>query len=185
MADDQIEQIIVDYGTKAVLRYRDVAALDDDNFIPEIFLGSFIANGLHDELGLNAHVERYYTVIANELGVAISAELTSMIGGYRADVAVYEGRKPKAIIELKLFGDGNHPASIVADSDKMAKLAAVCDIGSYIGVLVTDTARVTCIDRVRQVGEALGHEFISIGQPQLSKDGLWRWCFAAAKFQPA
>jgi hypothetical protein len=39
-----INEAIVKYGTEAVLRYRTVAALVQDNELPEVFLGGFIGH---------------------------------------------------------------------------------------------------------------------------------------------
>ena len=52
-----------------------VAGLQHDNRIPETFLGGFIACGFYDKLGLHAHVEHPYTVIANKLGTPITPDL--------------------------------------------------------------------------------------------------------------
>ena len=71
--------------------------------IPEIFLGGFIACGIYDKLGLYAHVEHPYTVIANRLGIPITPDLLLSMEGYTADVAVYAATAPLAVVELKVF----------------------------------------------------------------------------------
>jgi hypothetical protein len=66
-----INEAIVRYGTEAVLRYRGVAGVRQDNDIPEVYLGSFIVGRIYDELNVHAHAERSYETIARELGVTV------------------------------------------------------------------------------------------------------------------
>jgi hypothetical protein len=61
MRDMNVSEAIVKYGTEAVLHYRSMAGLLQDNEIPEVFLGGSIASGLHNALNVQAHVERFYT----------------------------------------------------------------------------------------------------------------------------
>jgi hypothetical protein len=176
-----INEAIVRYGTEAVLRYRTVAGILHDNEIPEIFLGGFIGCGLYDGLNVHARVERLYTVIAIELGVTPSRDLVNGFGGCRADVAIYQDRRPVGIVELKVFDEGTRSADIVADRDKMGKLSHLCSVECYLGVLVTDTQSSTCTERASELGRALDHEFNVIGAKQRSVDGNWQWCFASGR----
>ena len=181
MRKKDIENVIVKYGTEAVMRYRKVSGIEQDSQIPEIFLGSFIACGIFDDLKLNAHVERYYTVIASEHEVKMSAALVNAVGYYRADIAVYDQSRPIAIVELKILDDFASINSIVADRDKMAKLSTICHLDCYLGVLITDTEREICAERVQNLSHALKQDFGVIGELQRSQSGLWNWCFAASK----
>jgi hypothetical protein len=177
-----LSKAIVKHGTEAVRRYRTVAGLSQDNEMPEIFLGSYLACAIHDELKVNVHVERRYTVIALELGVTVDTGVVNKIGDYRADVAIYEKQRPVAIVELKVFDDYKRPALIVADRDKMRKLSGLCGIETYLGVFVTDdTSGALCTERVRALGKALDHEFDSVGDKLPSIDGRWDWLFACGR----
>jgi hypothetical protein len=144
-----INEAIVGGGTDAVVRYGKVAGLHQDNEIPEIFLGGFIASRIYDGLDMYAHVERPYTVMADELGHRVTRELLTSMGGLRADVAIYDRSMPIAIMELKVFDEGTSVAAILADRDKMLKLTKVCAINAYLGVLVTDVRNAACADRLR------------------------------------
>jgi hypothetical protein len=179
-----LSEAIVRYGTKAVLRYRAVAGLCQDNEIPEIFLGGFIACAIHDELKANAHVERFYTVIARELGAKRDTEeLMKAFGGNRADIVIYqERRRPVAIIELKVFDERIGLSAVVADRDKMRKLSCLCDVECYLGVLVTDISGALYTERVRALETALEHKFDSIGAEESSINDAWHWCFASGRF---
>lgn len=173
---------IVTYGTKAVLRYRDVAGISYDNEVPEIYVGSFIARGIYDNLKMQAHVERYYTTIAQEFRIEIDQRTVNSFGSYKADVAAYQNIAPKAIIELKKFDENKSLSKIVADRDKMSKLSTLCPIKTYLGVLVTDAQNGrSYMDRIRALEEALGRTFDVVGKPQLAVDGKWKWCFASMR----
>ena len=177
-----IGDAIVKYGTEAVLRYRDVAGLSQDNEVPELYLGGFIAGGIYDTLNVHAHVERFYMTIARELKIAVDFATVDRIGGYWADVAVYQNSVPKAIIELKVFDDYKTPSEIVADRDKMSKLSALCPIETYLGILATDARNdQTYIDRIWRLEEGLGHVFDVKGSAQLAGHGGWKWCFVSAR----
>lgn len=177
-----ISQAIVEGGTGAVLRYRTVAGIQQDNRIPEIFLGGFIASGIYDKLGLHAHVEHPYTVIANRLGTTITPDLLILMEGFKADVAIYADTKPRAVVELKVFDDGKSAALIVADRDKMRKLTGRCSVEAYLGILITDASSgQTCSQRIRLLSDCLGSEFNRVGENQRSIDGTWEWCFASAR----
>lgn len=176
-------QTIVRYGADAVQRYRILAEMSRDNEMPEIFFGGYIASAMHDNLNVNGHVERRYTVIAKELGATVDAKVINSIGDYRADLAIYDKQRPLAIVELKIFDDGKSVRPIIADRDKMHKLSELCRVQTYLGVLVTDdVSGALCTDRANALGKALEHEFDSIGDPQNSTDGSWKWLFACGRF---
>lgn len=178
----ELDKAIVKHGTAAVLRYRHISGILHDNQLPEIFLGGFIACGIHDELNVHAHVERFYPTIAMDRGLELSADLRTIFGGQKADVAVYQNGMPVAIVELKKFGDYRTPAGIIADRDKMSKLSRLCGVDAYLGVLITDVVSgIKCQERARMLGEALGQELDVIGEPQPSLDSRWSWCFASVK----
>ena len=93
----EIEKAVVKFGTEAVMLYCQISNAKHDNELPEVFLGSFIAQRLFDEFHFNTHVERYYTVIAEELKIERTNELLNELGGLRADLAIYRDQLPSAI----------------------------------------------------------------------------------------
>jgi hypothetical protein len=97
------EKAIVEFGTEAVLRYRTVAETRHDNELPESFLRSFVALRLHERFVYQVHVERLYTAMAVDLGMPVTPDLVTVLGAFRADVAVYQSGRPFAVIELKDF----------------------------------------------------------------------------------
>lgn len=179
-----LSQAIVKYGTEAVLRYRSVSGIKQDSSLPEIFLGSFIACGIYDELKLHARTEVLYTDIASEHGVELSADLVRVIGGYRADIAVYQEDLPMAVVELKIFNDGKSASSVLADRDKVAKLSKLCRVDTYLGALVTDIeSGVLCTTRAQKLGKVLEQKSQVVGASQPSRDGTWKWCFVSGQMQ--
>jgi hypothetical protein len=88
------EKAVVEFGTEAVLRYRTVAEARHDNELPESFLRGFVALRLHERFGYQVHVERLYTAMALDLGMPITPDLVTVLGAFRADVAVYESGRP-------------------------------------------------------------------------------------------
>jgi hypothetical protein len=176
-----IEKAIVDGGTEAVRRYRAVAGLRQDNEIPEVFLGSIIACRIYDDLQLHAHLEHLYTDVVKSFGIEITPQIYNLMNGYEADVAAYDGRKPLAAIELKVFDETTSYVQIVSDRDKLLKLTGQCRVEAYLGVLVTDTQRQECVDRIRLLGERLGRDFDLVGEEQRSISEKWNWRFAVAR----
>jgi hypothetical protein len=176
----KIAEAIVRHGTAAVLKYGVVAG---DNDMPEIFLGGFIACGIHNDLKMHARVERLYTVIAIEHNMPPSLALTNEFGGLRADVAIYQEGLPIAVVELKKYDDYKRADGIAADYEKMRRLARLCQVDCYSGVLITQVANsdATCTVRAHKLEDALGHKFSVIGEETKSVDGPWYWLFASGK----
>ncbi len=157
---------------------------EQDNRVPELFLGGWIAHWIHRDLGCHAHIERYYTTIATEIGKQGSVELIESLGGWRVDAALYERGAPKAVIEIKKYDEGGGDALIRRDLTKMRSLAAGTTLQVYIAVLVTDTARKQGSDRAKALGESLGGAFDELGPPQVANEGRadWSWLFACGAF---
>ena len=175
---------IVSHGTEAVLDYRRMNGVESDERVPEVFLGGRIALGVHRDTGLNAHVERYYTTIATELGRQHDAELVNSLGGWRADVALYEGRTPKAVLEIKKYAEGGKDPRVRRDLDKLRSLARDTPLEVFVAVLVTDTVRRRAEDRVTRLGELLGGRFDALGPSQVADKGVasWSWMFVCGSF---
>jgi len=112
------EKAIVEFGTEAVLRYRTVAETRHDNELPESFLRSFVALRLHERFGYQVHVERLYTAMAVDLGMPVTPDLVTVLGAFRADVAVYQSGRPFAVIELKIFDAPSPLPSVGLELDR-------------------------------------------------------------------
>lgn len=171
---------IVKHGTAAVLRYAAISGIEDENAVPEIYMGGFIAGGIHDDLGLHARVEVLYTDLARQLGVTLTEAHRAAFGGHRADVAVYRAGQPVAIIEMKIHDDYARVGLVVSDRDKMQRLAELCDIECHVGIMVTDTISALHSERVRTLSEALGFNLELAGEPQVARKG-WGWCIATGR----
>ena len=81
---------VVEFGTDAVLRYRTMSQ-KPDNEVQEYFLGSCIAQRLHDRFACCVQLEPLYADIASYLAVPSSPELTSKIGGKICKIRGYVG----------------------------------------------------------------------------------------------
>jgi hypothetical protein len=159
-----------------------MAKLQQDDQIPEIFLGGIIASGIYGELKLNAHIERLYSVIASEIGPKPSPNLITKFEGNKADVAVYKSERPVGIIELKVLREGKNSASVIADRDKMLNFLNYYGVDCYIGALITDlSSDVRCEARIKMLETALGQRFDATGDSQEAFNAAWHWRFVGTK----
>jgi hypothetical protein len=176
-----IRTAINEFGSEGVRHYREISSIVADNEVPEAFLSGFIASRLHDRFGCPVHVERSYMTIAKDIGVEPSPELEAEIGGYRADVAMYQEGLPPAIIELKIFDEGCQLSSIRDDLDKMDRLARRGKLRGYVGLLICETSSKNLKARKDDLEDALRREIL-LSRSQKSTDGKWSWCFGCAQF---
>jgi hypothetical protein len=176
-----IADAIVKFGREAVLAYREIADLKQDDALPEIFLGSFIASRLHSEIHLHARVEQSFFTIAREAGVADAITMASSTFGGNADITVYRDGRPSAIVEIKKFCDGQTVGKALADQTKLRTFAPVCQIDGYFCVFVTDVESRTSVQRIKQLTDALGSEPASVSEPENSGNGQWAWQIAVWK----
>lgn len=174
------EKAIIEFGSKGVLLYREISHIVDDNALPEVFLGGFIASKLYHQFQCPIHIERYYTTMAKELGMEITPDLLTELGGLRADVSMYKGELPSAIIELKIYDERRQPTSIADDLRKVGKLAHNGGVRAYVGVMICETASASLKIRTSGLENALARKFLT-GDPQKSVDGQWSWCFGCAR----
>lgn len=168
---------VLEFGTEAVLRYRKISG-DPDNNVPEYFLGSCIAERLHERFQCQTHLEHLYAEIARDLGVPASWNLTRSIGGWRADIALIQPDLPPAIIELKILDERRPLDDVGSDARKLRKFAEICNIRGYVGVLICET-NLSLEKQVQGVGQTL-HQEIYTGNMQRSGDDQWRWCFGCS-----
>jgi hypothetical protein len=172
-----IRNAILEFGTEAVLRYREISG-EPDNNVPEYFLGSCIAERLHEQFQCRVHLEHLYTDIARDLGIPASWNLTRSIGGWRADIALMQPDVPPAITELKILDEAHPPSDVENDARKLRKFAEICNIRAYVGVLICET-NLSLEEQVHKVGQTLQRE-VYIGNIQRSVDDQWRWCFGCS-----
>lgn len=106
------------------------------------------------------------------------------MGGLRADVALYQEKKPLAIVELKICDERDHRGwKVLADLEKMKRLSEQTRIAMYLGVLLTDTHQ-ECKDRRKSLETILGQKFeADSGLEAAGKDAKWNWQFIAGKFE--
>ena len=172
------EKAVVEFGTEAVLRYRAVAQPRHDNELPESFLRSFVALRLHEQFGYQVHVERLYTAMALDLGMPMTPDLVNVLGGFRADVAVYENAQPSAIVELKIFDAASPLPSLGLELDKAQILARFAKLRILVGVMICPII-VSLEARIERLHDTFGGNMY-VGERQHSGDRQWQWCFACA-----
>ena len=172
------ERTIVEFGTEAVLRYRTVAETRHDNELPESFLRSFVALRLHERFGYPVHVERLYTTMAVDLGMPITPDLVTVLGAFRADVAVYQSGRPSAVIELKIFDAASPLPSVGLELDKAQILARFAELRIFVGVMICPII-VSLEARIERLHDAFGGNMY-VGERQDLRDRQWQWCFACA-----
>jgi hypothetical protein len=172
------EKAVVEFGTEAVLRYRTVAEPRHDNELPESSLRNFVALRLHEQFGHQVHVERLYTAMALDLGIPLTPDLVNVLGGFRADVAVYEGGQPVAVIALKIFDAASPLPSMGAEIDKAQILANLAKLRLLVGVMICPII-VSLEARIERLHDTFGGNMY-VGERQRSRDRQWQWCFACA-----
>jgi hypothetical protein len=172
------ERAVVEFGTEAVLRYRTVAEPRHDNELPESFLRNFVALRFHEQFGKQIHVERLYTAMALDLGIPLTPDLVNVLGGFRADVAVYEEGKPAAIIALKIFDAASPLPSMGAEIDKAQILARIAGLRVLVGVMICPII-LSLEARIERLHDAFGGNMY-VGERQQSRGEQWQWCFACA-----
>lgn len=118
---ERIIQAVLDLSTEAVRTYRCISGLPDDA-LPEAFIQSNIAPSLHRELGLLCRCEYPYTKIASAPGAQPFENMVKLIGGWEADLALFDANEPLAAIEVKIDADGRPPYAIISDIEKLRML---------------------------------------------------------------
>ena len=172
------EKAVVEFGTEAVLRYRDIAGVGHDNETPESFLRGFVAQRLHKRFGYHVHVERLYTAMALDLGVELTADMINFLGAHRADLAVYEGGRPSAVVELKIFDAASPLPSVGHELDRAQFLRRSGRLRIFVGVMICPIV-VSLEARIERLHDAFGGNMY-VGERVDSRDRQWQWCFACA-----
>jgi hypothetical protein len=121
-----------------------------------------------------------------ELGHQGNPDLIHDLGGYHADIAIYGGHTPRALIEVKKVVKKKDIRAVKCDMAKLQKLTKRVLVPSYLGVLVCDD-HPTLVDRqLDLLKEALDHEVLT-DPGALHKDyrtGQWWWCFGCVTLRP-
>jgi hypothetical protein len=176
----EMESAVVEFGTQAVLSYREICLAKQDDQIPELFFGRFIAPRLELRLACPVSFEHQYEILATRLGVQKTSELTREFGELRADILV--DQTPPAVIEFKIFREGTNVQSILSDQSRIEKLARLCNIRGFLGIMICETTRIKLISRVQRIEELVCRK-VHPGPAQLSVNGGWEWCFGCIALQ--
>jgi len=172
------EKAVVEFGTEAVLRYRTIAEARHDNELPESFLRCFVPQRLHERFSYQVHVERLYTAMALDLGMPLTPDLVTVLGAFRADVAVYESGRPSVVIELKIFDAASPLPSVGLELDKAQILARFAKLRIFVGVMICPIL-VSLAAKIERLHDAFGGNMY-VGEGPDSRDHQWQWCFACA-----
>jgi hypothetical protein len=178
-----VERAVVEFGTEAVHRYRAMAETRHDNELPDGFLRSHVASRLHERFQCPVHVDRLYATLAIDLGVPVTPDLISFLGGQRAHVAMYADGRPSAIIELKVFDEATPLPAVGSGLDKARMLQRLGTLEIFVGVMICPIT-LSLEARIERLHDALGGNMY-VGERQASRDRQWEWCFACAAIRPA
>jgi hypothetical protein len=179
-----VDDAIVQFGTEAVIEYRDLPAIrKNETAIPEACLSLSIASKLIAKRQQDARVEASYPRILGQLG-ANGADITPKFGGQRADIAIYDHDVPAFVIEIKIIDEGRRPAGVIDDWKKIALLQSHLKskglpiIPGYIGALVCDTGQPLerAIDELSRALE-LPSSLVTRGVKTPALLGGWTWMF--------
>ena len=189
MNQEDLADVLNRAGTKAVHLYSEISSNAQANEVPETYLSSMMATGIHELLpGYQVHVERPYTRIARDLGRNPDAMQALKIQGLKADIALYHLGTPVALVEVKIFDEGRQPLGIVADLQKDAGIFSGSGLEIYAAVMVCETTdirldgRLGAIDQSMQTNlqERAVEPFLA-GEKQTCD--RWKWCFACARLR--
>ncbi len=177
----ETERAIVAFGTQAVLQYRAMAQTRHDNDVPPGYLRARIAEGLHTRFGGAVQVERQYALLAMDLGLQVTADLLGVLGGQRADIALYRGGRPAGLVELKIFDETNVLPGVDTQLYRAGILAAAGQIPLLLGVMICPFGG-SLEARIERLHDAVGGN-LYVGERQTARDGTWQWCFACASIR--
>ena len=169
---------ICDAGVEAVLKACEISGPEEENEIREEFLSALMAVNLHRALAKPVRVEVPYTIIYGECVGTIPLDTEKKIGGYRADIALYEQKgsliRPTAIVEVKKYDEGAQPINILTDLDK----GDLVDLGKYLpiyaGIFICETTGRGLEERKNDL-QRPGYQLV-FSCPQVTRKG-WKWCF--------
>ncbi len=181
---------IVAFGTKAVLELRQMPGLKAETSIPEPSISSHIVSNLKAQLGLDAKAEVSYERILRSFDVE-GSDLVGKFGGLRADIAIFDGKQPSGIVEIKIVDEGRGLGGVNRDWEKTRSLQGymkargVPALPCYVGALVCDLENRTTDMAIEALAQQLGLNpsaiEVDVGQKALSL--AWSWVFVCATVQ--
>ncbi len=176
----EITEAILSCGIKAVKRYTEMARPQHDNGVPECFISSLIASQLYDsDPEQVVKLERQYVDLASDLDIAMTPEERQAVLQLRADIVIYQGGRPRYLIEVKKFDEGCPVQWIDGDLHKGDQIGLNARIDVYAGVMVCET-NVPLDARKRQL-EQLERCHWTFSPSIEFIDHNWFWCFACGK----
>ena len=141
------------------------------------------APGLHRKTGLLVHIDESYGVSASALRVATMLDLV----GECSDLALYDGKEPVALVEVKIV---DHPAKLIEFTNDRAKLMRQRErtgLDAYVIALIATWETGEEIDAVLAlVHQKLGVE-LPMGEVQTTTTPEpWHWRVIAERIpEPA
>lgn len=172
---------ILGRSTDAVVTYREISGLPD-NELPEVFIASNIAVPLHRDLGLLCRCEYLYTRIASALGATLTDEVLKSMGGFHADLALFDAsHHPLVAVEVKIDADGRPPFAIINDIDKLRMLTRLCTVMPLVLTMMTDLPNRELKDRRAELETRTPGVVWAWGQEQRARDDKWSWQMCCAQ----
>jgi len=167
---------ILTAGTDAVNVYKEISGSGQDNEVPERFMTSLMAVSLRKTIGLLAKAERQYTQIAEDLGLELDAESRRRIIGLSADIALYDGALPAAVIEAKRLDERTTAESVRFDMHKGDPFSLRKRVQVFLAVMVCEVEGEVLAVRKAALERATGCRW-QYSYSVLARDGQWHWCF--------
>ena len=172
----EIKEAILSAGTEAIKTYRDISGGKFDNEVHERFVSSLMAVEMHKRLACIIKVEQQYTQIADDLELRLDRETRRRITGLATDIAVYDGQRPVAVIEVKIH-DESHEAGSIRDDLHKGDIINLCkQVEVYAGAMVCQVANQDLAARKQELEGITGCHWI-YADPITARDGYWHWCF--------
>lgn len=172
-------------GERAVKMYATMigsalAREQQEDGTPERFISSAMAIYLRREKGINVCVERDYEKLARQLRLRLGKRARTRLQNLRADIAVYDGGKPAAIIEVKKLAYFDVHKSVLGDLRKgdPGMLGRRLDV--YAAIFVCETGKRDLRDQMERLEQKTGLRF-EPPKGVWSKSRKWRWGFAMTR----
>ena len=174
-----ISKEICEAGERTVREYITISGQEDEALIPETFLTSLMAKRLHTSLKMQARVEQKLALMAKEIHPDISKTQYEALRGQKADVALYENSKLKAIIEVKVARDGTDLNTLKRDLQK-GKDVFSGSVPLYGAYFICET-EISLDQQIERIEEVVGGRLACKTPPIQSATKEWSWCFACIK----
>jgi len=187
MSSDFTQQIL-SAGVAAVEAYLKCAGPGfAEDSVGERSLSTFMAIELHNRYAMHAVPEARYTDLAKHLHIEMDKERKRSLLGLHADIALYDGGRPVALIELKILSDGKDKLGELARDLKKGDPAKLSEtIPVYAAALICQTEKQKTLDeQTRRVEQAAGRSMeYSVPTPTIMPTDSaekWHWCFGCVQ----